>query len=315
MDEFQNEDEMMQYDEADAIYENVNLVLKSSDIQALFTKIQLSTEEVLYDLNSRDAFVQEEGSTDIDTAKQYIHYIVYMKLLENFRTQITAEQQNEIPEHEDEFAEKFADLDETLDSEGMLAATLQYGIFPYIAEDGILPVPITDKQKKYFEMYVKKINAVLDTALEKVQFIKKEEEKKWECRNCGHIYLGKIAPEVCPICAHSFSKEEDEISVEDLPGFDIDADISVNETLVENQSLQSEPVEENLSNNQDKIAVDIFNDSTVSAKLGALVMSEVENPEGIARVDSVLYDIITVRSKETKEINQEKSTEELIAEI
>ena len=44
-------------------------------------------------------------------------------------------------------------------------------------------------------------------------------------------------------------------------------------------------------------------------------MSEVENPEGIARVDSVLYDIITVRSKETKEINQEKSTEELIAEI
>ena len=24
----------------------------------------------------------------------------------------------------------------------------------------------------------------------------------WECRNCGHIYIGKEAPEVCPVCAH-----------------------------------------------------------------------------------------------------------------
>ena len=24
----------------------------------------------------------------------------------------------------------------------------------------------------------------------------------WECRNCGHIHIGKEAPEVCPVCAH-----------------------------------------------------------------------------------------------------------------
>ena len=24
----------------------------------------------------------------------------------------------------------------------------------------------------------------------------------WECRNCGHIYIGKEAPKVCPVCAH-----------------------------------------------------------------------------------------------------------------
>ena len=24
----------------------------------------------------------------------------------------------------------------------------------------------------------------------------------WECRNCGHIHVGKAAPEVCPTCAH-----------------------------------------------------------------------------------------------------------------
>ena len=24
----------------------------------------------------------------------------------------------------------------------------------------------------------------------------------WECRNCGHIHIGKDAPKVCPVCAH-----------------------------------------------------------------------------------------------------------------
>ena len=24
----------------------------------------------------------------------------------------------------------------------------------------------------------------------------------WQCRNCGHIVIGKVAPKVCPVCAH-----------------------------------------------------------------------------------------------------------------
>ena len=24
----------------------------------------------------------------------------------------------------------------------------------------------------------------------------------WKCRNCGHIHVGKEAPEECPVCAH-----------------------------------------------------------------------------------------------------------------
>ncbi|MBC5787130.1 MULTISPECIES: rubrerythrin [Clostridiaceae] len=24
----------------------------------------------------------------------------------------------------------------------------------------------------------------------------------WQCSNCGHIHIGKQAPEVCPVCAH-----------------------------------------------------------------------------------------------------------------
>jgi rubrerythrin len=24
----------------------------------------------------------------------------------------------------------------------------------------------------------------------------------WECGNCGHIVVGKKAPEICPVCDH-----------------------------------------------------------------------------------------------------------------
>ena len=30
----------------------------------------------------------------------------------------------------------------------------------------------------------------------------KAEETMWECRNCGHLVMGKKAPGVCPVCAH-----------------------------------------------------------------------------------------------------------------
>ena len=33
----------------------------------------------------------------------------------------------------------------------------------------------------------------------------KGEETMWECRNCGHLVMGKKAPELCPVCVHPLS--------------------------------------------------------------------------------------------------------------
>lgn len=30
----------------------------------------------------------------------------------------------------------------------------------------------------------------------------REEETVWQCRECGHIHIGKEAPKACPTCAH-----------------------------------------------------------------------------------------------------------------
>ncbi len=39
--------------------------------------------------------------------------------------------------------------------------------------------------------------------IEMQKVFEKSEETMWECRNCGHLVIGKKAPEVCPVCAHA----------------------------------------------------------------------------------------------------------------
>lgn len=36
--------------------------------------------------------------------------------------------------------------------------------------------------------------------IEMKKVFEKAGETMWECRNCGHLVLGKKAPEVCPVC-------------------------------------------------------------------------------------------------------------------
>ena len=43
--------------------------------------------------------------------------------------------------------------------------------------------------------------ALLST-VEMQKVFEKSEEIMWECRNCGHLVMGKKAPEICPVCEH-----------------------------------------------------------------------------------------------------------------
>ena len=52
-------------------------------------------------------------------------------------------------------------------------------------------------EKTHEERYRALLNNV-----EMQQVFEKAEETMWECRNCGHLVMGKKAPEVCPVCAH-----------------------------------------------------------------------------------------------------------------
>ena len=52
-------------------------------------------------------------------------------------------------------------------------------------------------EKEHEERYLK----LLDNVTKKAVF-SKDGDVIWQCANCGHIVIGKEAPEVCPVCAH-----------------------------------------------------------------------------------------------------------------
>jgi len=52
-------------------------------------------------------------------------------------------------------------------------------------------------EKEHEERYRK----LLDNVTNELVF-SKEGDKIWICRNCGHVCVGKSAPQVCPVCAH-----------------------------------------------------------------------------------------------------------------
>lgn len=56
---------------------------------------------------------------------------------------------------------------------------------------------VADIEKRHEERY----RALLKN-VETKQVFEKSEIKVWECRNCGHIVVGKAAPQVCPVCNH-----------------------------------------------------------------------------------------------------------------
>ena len=52
-------------------------------------------------------------------------------------------------------------------------------------------------ERAHEERYLKLLDNV-----EMKKVFEKSEETMWECRNCGHLVIGKKPPLVCPVCAH-----------------------------------------------------------------------------------------------------------------
>lgn len=73
--------------------------------------------------------------------------------------------------------------------------------FPVIAE---LFRKAAAVEKDHEERY-----KILAKHVENGTVFKREMQIVWQCRNCGHIYVGAEAPQVCPLCAHpqSFFQE------------------------------------------------------------------------------------------------------------
>lgn len=66
--------------------------------------------------------------------------------------------------------------------------------FDYIANlfDGVAAI-----EKEHEERY-RKLLANIEQGI----VFSRDGDMVWQCANCGHIHVGKEAPEICPVCAH-----------------------------------------------------------------------------------------------------------------
>ena len=56
---------------------------------------------------------------------------------------------------------------------------------------------VAEIEKHHEERYRKLLKNIEDNVV-----FSKDGDSIWICRNCGHVVVGKKAPEVCPVCAH-----------------------------------------------------------------------------------------------------------------
>lgn len=83
-----------------------------------------------------------------------------------------------------EWTDMYAGFAKTAEEEGFTALAAKFRMVAAI-------------EKTHEERYLALLNNV-----EMQQVFEKAEETMWECRNCGHLVIGKKAPQVCPVCAH-----------------------------------------------------------------------------------------------------------------
>ncbi|MBD5201741.1 MAG: rubrerythrin family protein [Bacteroides sp.] len=56
---------------------------------------------------------------------------------------------------------------------------------------------VGDIEKTHEERYLK----LLGNLKEGIVF-SRDDDRIWQCQECGHIHVGKKAPEICPVCKH-----------------------------------------------------------------------------------------------------------------
>jgi rubrerythrin len=75
-----------------------------------------------------------------------------------------------------------------------MAATAREEGFPEIAVQMEGVAKIEAEHEKRYRKLAENVKAG--------KVFEKEEEVLWQCSNCGHQFVGKKAPQVCPVCKH-----------------------------------------------------------------------------------------------------------------
>lgn len=143
----------------------------------------------------KDGYVQIGEIFEEIARNEKEHAKIWFKFLHGDEIPATSENLIDAANGENfEWTDMYADFAKTAKEEG----------FDKIA---ILFEMVAAIEKMHEERYRKLISNI-----EGGLVFSKDGDVVWECSNCGHIVIGKKAPELCPVCAHpqSYFREKAE---------------------------------------------------------------------------------------------------------
>ncbi len=101
-----------------------------------------------------------------------------------------------------EIQDTMSNLEAAADGENHEWTDMYVGFAQTAREEGFTKIAklfemVAAIEKHHEERYRKLLANVKDGVV-----FSRDEEMIWQCSNCGHIVVGKKAPEICPVCAH-----------------------------------------------------------------------------------------------------------------
>ena len=133
----------------------------------------------------KDGYVQIAAIFEETAAQEKEHAKMWFKLLEGGAIRSPPENLKAAAEGENyEWTDMYKEMARVAREEG----------FDDIADkmEGVALI-----EKAHEERYRKLLKNIEDQVV-----FSRDEECLWQCRNCGHIVIGRKAPEECPVCNH-----------------------------------------------------------------------------------------------------------------
>ena len=133
----------------------------------------------------KDGYVQIAAIFEETAKNEKEHAKMWFKLLHGGKVPTTTTNLNDAADGENfEWTDMYKKFAEEARAEGFEDIARQF--------EGVAAI-----EKEHEERY-RKLLANIEGGL----VFSREGDMIWQCSNCGHIHIGKQAPEVCPVCNH-----------------------------------------------------------------------------------------------------------------
>ena len=133
----------------------------------------------------KDGYVQIAAIFEETAKNEKEHAKLWFKLLHGGKVPTTTVNLNDAADGENfEWTDMYKKFAEEARAEGFEDIAAQF--------EGVAAI-----EKEHEERY-RKLLANIEGGL----VFSREGDTIWQCSNCGHVHIGKQAPEVCPVCNH-----------------------------------------------------------------------------------------------------------------